>query len=527
MLKSLYKLYKEYYYIFYIATLCISVAVMPHSRGLLSSSQIGLTGLWLLEANFKQKFKTLKNNKSILIFSSIFLIHLIGLIYTDNLSYALKDLRIKLPLLLFPIIIGTSKKLGFKEIKLIISVFTISIFLKTLFGIAVLSGITGKEISNVQEIAGKFSHIRYALILNIVIFSNFYLLFFNPKNEKVFIKIFHIVSIIWLSIFLFILHSVTGWVIFLILIIFTGIFIIFNTSNTSVKKYSIIFSISLSCLIFFYLAYSVHKFNKTDKIDIRTVDTHTLSGNPYLNNFDSQERENGHFVNIYLCEKELQETWNIVSSFKYKGKDKKDQHIKYTLIRYLSSKNYRKDKEGVQKLSEQDIKNIENGTANYIYEKKYTIYPKIYEILWQIEKYSAGGNPENHSVTQRLEFIKTGKEIIKQNFWFGVGTGDVKDEFNNQYKKTSSELSRDHRLRAHNQYITFFITFGILGFIWILFAYIYPGIKEKKFKDYLFLVVFIIMSFSMLNEDTLETQMGATTFAFFLSLFLYTNKKSL
>ena len=28
---------------------------------------------------------------------------------------------------------------------------------------------------------------------------------------------------------------------------------------------------------------------------------------------------------------------------------------------------------------------------------------KIHEILWQIEQYSAGGNPENHSVTQRIE----------------------------------------------------------------------------------------------------------------------------
>jgi len=160
MIKKLYNLYKDYYRIFYIAVLSISVAVMPHSRGLLSSSQIGLVVMWLLEANFRRKFEILKNNKSILIFSSIFFIHIIALIYTENFSYALKDLRIKLPLLIFPIIIGTSVKLGYKEIKIIITIFTISILLKTLYGLAVLFGLTGKEINNVQEIAGKFSHIR-------------------------------------------------------------------------------------------------------------------------------------------------------------------------------------------------------------------------------------------------------------------------------------------------------------------------------------------------------------------------------
>ncbi len=154
MVKKLYSLYQKHYRLFYIATLSISVAVMPHSRGLLSSSQIGLAVLWLLEANFQRKFDILKNNKSILILSSIFLIHIIGLIYTENLSYALNDLKIKLPLLLFPLVIGTSAKLGYKEIKLIITILTISILIKTLYGLASLFGFTGDDISNIQKIAG-------------------------------------------------------------------------------------------------------------------------------------------------------------------------------------------------------------------------------------------------------------------------------------------------------------------------------------------------------------------------------------
>ncbi|MCF6364962.1 MAG: O-antigen ligase family protein [Bacteroidales bacterium] len=523
MFNKLYSLYKTHFYVFYIATLVVIVAVMPHSRGLLSSSQIGLAVLWLLEGNFKRKFDNLKANKSILIFSSIFFIHIIGIIYSENIGYALKDLKIKLPLLLFPVVIGTSVKLGFKEIKLIVTVFTISLLLKTMYGLAVLVGITGKEISDVQEIAGKFSHIRYALLLNIAVFSNFYLFFFSPEDEKLRIKVFQISSIIWLSIFLFILHSVTGWVIFFVLLIFTSLFIAFNSSDKKLQIISILSVLIIAGGSFTYLAYSAIKFYKSDFVEVGKIKNYTKSGNPYVNNFKSNERENGHFVNLYLCEKEIKEEWNKISDFKYDGRDKKDQPIKFTLIRYLTSKNYRKDKEGVQELTEKDIENIETGIANYIYERKYALYPKIYEILWQTEQYMHGGSPENHSVTQRIEFIKIGKEIIKGNLFFGVGTGDVKDEFLKQYEKSASQLSKKNRLRAHNQYITFFITFGIVGFIWIIFAYIYAPLKERKFKDYLFLIVFITMSLSMLNEDTLETQMGATIFAFFMCLYLFSN----
>ena len=501
------------------------MAVLPHSRALLSIAEIFLALIWLLEEDFNRKYKQLKENKSILILSSIFLLHIVGLIYTTDFSNALKDIKIKLPLLLFPIIVGTSNKLKLKDIKLIISVFTISIVLKTFFGIAVLSNITGKEINNIQDIAGKFSHIRYALLLNIAIFSNIYLIFISPKTKNKNFKVLHFFAIIWLSIFLFILHSVTGWIIFFILIIFTGIYIVFNSTNTSFKSGGIMLSFTITGIIIFYLIYSINKFNRTDKIDINNIDTHTLSSNPYINNFESKDRENGHFVYVYLCEKEIKKEWNNLSNIKYKGKDKKDQNIRYTLIRYLSSKKYRKDKEGINKLSKKDIQNIEAGMTNYIFEKEYAIYPKIYEILWQIEKYRSGKNPQSHSITQRIEYLKIGIEIIRKNFWIGVGTGDYKIAYKQQYEKSDTLLSKKYQLRAHNQFITVFVTFGLIGFIWFIFAYTYPIIKEKKYKDYMFICTFIILTLSMLNEDTLETQMGATIFAFFISFYLFADPK--
>jgi hypothetical protein len=522
--KNLYIQYRNNYNLLYFWILLIIVAVMPHSRALLSSAQIGLACMWILEADFIRKFLILKERKSIIIFSSIFLIHILGLIHTENFSYAFNDLKIKLPLILFPVVIGTSKKIEFEKLKLIIKVFTVSLIIKSIYGIAQLKGIFGVQLESVHEMAGKYSHIRFAIMINIAIFSNLFLLFQSFKQKWT--AIIYSFSIVWLFIFLIILQSVTGWVLFFLAALYSFIYL-----SKNLKK-NIKLIVSTGFAVFFlssiiYIIFAVNKFYITDELDAKNIELHTKSGNPYEHNFKSLKRENGHFTDIYFCETELEDEWNKKSSFKYSGFDKKNQPIKYTLIRYLSSKNLRKDKEGVNCLSPKDIKNIESGITNYIFENRFAVYPKIYEILWQAESYKLGENPENHSVTQRIEFVKNAILIIQNNFWVGVGTGDVKDVTEAQYKKSASKLSAKNRLRAHNQFITFTVSFGILGLIWILFALVFPIFKEQKFGDYLFMIVFIILTLSMLNEDTLETQMGASIFAFFLSLFLFSSTQKL
>ncbi|MBU2650467.1 MAG: hypothetical protein KKA81_05995, partial [Bacteroidetes bacterium] len=65
------------------------------------------------------------------------------------------------------------------------------------------------------------------------------------------------------------------------------------------------------------------------------------------------------------------------------------------------------------------------------------------------------------------------------------------------------------------------VGFGFIGFAWFIFALIYPAYKTRYFKDYLYSVFFIIIIFSMLTEDTIETQVGVTIFAFFSALLLF------
>ena len=332
-------------------------------------------------------------------------------------------------------------------------------------------------------------------------------------------KVVYFILIIILSAFIFILKSLTGIVVFLILLVFTLVWLALQSKNRKALYVLIIPVILIPLSLVGYSTYCISKFYKVDTIDFSTLEKKTLSGHSYSNNLQSKDVENGHYVWLYMCEDELKNGWNSRSSLAYDGKDLKGQEIKYTLIRYLTSKGWRKDSAGVRMLSTEDVKLIESGTANYIYGNKWKLYPYIYRVLWEIESYRRGGSPAGHSVAQRWLYLNISKEIIQEHFWLGVGTGDVQKEFNKIYEAKYKDIPVHWRRRAHNQFITFWITFGIIGFSIILFAFFLPVFARIKTASYLGYIFILIAILSMLNEDTLETHAGATFIAFFYSLF--------
>ena len=82
-------------------------------------------------------------------------------------------------------------------------------------------------------------------------------------------------------------------------------------------------------------------------------------------------------------------------------------------------------------------------------------------------------------------------------------------------------LENKWRRRAHDQFLTFLISFGIPGLLICLFSLIAPLFMKNRQRSFLATVFFILMLLSMLNEDTLETSAGASFVAFFYSLFIF------
>ena len=124
-------------------------------------------------------------------------------------------------------------------------------------------------------------------------------------------------------------------------------------------------------------------------------------------------------------------------------------------------------------------------------------------------------------MVQRFLYLDAGWKIARENLLIGVGNGDVRAAFEDHYNTTNSPLSYEWRRRAHNQFLTFLISFGILGLLISIFALVGPLFLSGRQRSFLAVGFMILFLLSMLNEDTLETACGAAFVSFFYSLFLF------
>ncbi len=512
---------------FYIGGVMLLAASLSLPPFFMVLSQAILIVNWIFEEKFKTRMQMIWGRKSLVLFLSIFLIHIIWLIPTRDFSFALNDLKIKLPLLILPLVLATSRRLRENEIKFILLSFCGGLIIHSFFSISRLTTITTVPMADFRDLSVFISHIRLSLLISLAIFSLFYLLITRTFQWQRILRNCLWVSLTWLVIYLLVLQSVTGIIVFII----TGIFFILRFYNKIEQqywyiKYPFVYGIAAAVLLVFAYSFVVMLSFSGKPPDEIYLKSHTEMGNPYIHDLNELQMENGNFIWINICEDELRHEWNRRSSIDFNGYDMNGHDIRYTLIRYLTSRGLDKDAVGVHQLSETDIINIERGMSNYIYQHNKWIYPRIYQIIWEIDNYRKGGNPSGHSVAQRFEYWKSAMDIIKDNILLGVGTGDVGLAWENHYAGSPSSLAPEWQLRAHNQFLTFLITFGITGFIIIISAIIAPFFMEKRHWDILPFVFIVIAILSMLTEDTLETQAGATFFAFFYSLFIFAHQKN-
>ena len=106
------------------------------------------------------------------------------------------------------------------------------------------------------------------------------------------------------------------------------------------------------------------------------------------------------------------------SSLEFTGPDLKGQQLKTTLIRFITSKGQRKDREAVEKLTQEEISAIENGISNCKYLKMSSINKRIHQILWEYDAYTQEEDINGHSVLMRWKYWETALKIIKNNLFF-------------------------------------------------------------------------------------------------------------
>lgn len=503
--------------IFLVALFGLAIG-LPLNKIVLSLSGLLLALNWLLEARFSEKWALFKTNQLAWLLAAVFFVHVLGLLWTTDFSYAANDIRIKLPLLLLAIVLPSSKPLSMRWTRYLLMAFLTSVLVASFinYGYFVHDGLDDDmELRNMSLFT---SHVRMSLM---VTFSFVISVYFGIKRGQFWQKMLFFMGASWLFYYA-IFSQVLSGLLALFIVVLCSLFWVVAKIRLQKWRYSLFGLLSL--VIVASLTWLYFSFQPPEKqlLDKSSLVYETPSGNTYTHYLESDLTENGYYVYYYLCEDELEQEWPKRSSIPADGLDAKGNPVMGTLIRYMTSKGLRKDAHDFDQLTDKDVFYIEQGIASVVYTEK-GLKPRIAAVSFELQKYVEGGDPNGSTILERLEYWNTGLKIAKENWLFGVGTGDVQHAFDEMFERQDSRLLPENRVRAHQQLLTIWITFGLIGLLIFIIYHIRFLTFQWQMGNYLAFVFGLIIMTSYLTEDTLETQVGVTFMAFFMALFSTTN----
>jgi hypothetical protein len=435
----------------------------------------------------------------------IFLLFVIGLWNTKNIGYGIKDLQIKLPLLLIPIILFLGPHFTKDKVLRVFGFLAFGAVISAMVGYINFLFITETTTDDFRAMSPFISHIRLSLMLCFSLTFFYYLLLTVNSNLKWLLVIPTLFALFYLSE----VQSLTALVILPIVLLVTLLF--FPPWKQSKVLGRVIGSaFLLIVLVLFYKINDVYQDEFQTKELPASLPEYNINGNKFHHDISNPVMENGNFVGLYYCKEELEQEWTKVSLIQIDS-IVNGYPLRACLERFLASKGLTKDSLGISKLSEMEVKAIERGVANYRFLERKGIETRIHTTLWEIKKWRDGWSDYESSVTMRLFIWGTAKSLIKENLWTGVGTGDVEDTLKKEYAKTF-DVNPSKVKRTHNQYLSVAIATGFIGLMVFVFLFIYPFAFYQGAYKYLYTIIGVILFCSMLWEDTIETQAGVALF---------------
>ena len=464
-----------HYYI-HLFVLCLFAVGIVCSKFLMSMGiLLGLLNL-IIEGDFKQYFSNLKSNRFFIAVFAFYVLHILGLLWTNDIISGLDDLKSKATIVVLPLIVIARPIVLRKSYKFLIIVFLLGLLITSVINFTVYHFFESSfDFKDARDMSLFNSHIRYAIMIAFTL----PLLYDLYKDSKG-LRFILILMGIWFLFYTFSSQVLTGILSIVAIVIALVVYPLLKN-----KKYIpflfLICSGLVTCSFIYVGLKSNVRYDKPPKVNIPSVML----------------------------------AWEKKSNIPYDGKDKRSQDLKYTLARFLSSKAYPNSGIGVGQLSSAEVHAIEQGMA-HISEMQGGFKGRIEGLRYQLSHMS---DPNGHSLLQRFEAWKVGWSIYLDNPIKGVGTGDLNSAFKDKYQSLDSKLTIKNQIRAHNTFLTSAITFGILGvicFFYLLFISVKIQLRYENLSGFVFWTIMFVTFFF---EDTLETQTGVTLFAFFLALF--------
>lgn len=167
----------------------------------------------------------------------------------------------------------------------------------------------------------------------------------------------------------------------------------------------------------------------------------------------------------------------------------------------------------------------------YLNERFKEIFNEDYSVVLEKEDYRdypfTGG-------TIRVAIWKSIFNVVKEQNaqFFGLGIGDAQTVLTDHYNRihiypgdpTIDKKGFTH-YNAHNQYLQFYLTLGILGIMWFLVIFFYCYSQAWRSRHVLLLSLLLLFTAFFFTESALCAHKGVVFFMFFTSLFMLQNKE--
>ena len=503
----------------YILALVVFVAALTTSNAIITALAIFFPCIWIITGDYKTKWNRLLHNKNALLLMTIPLLYLIGLCFTHNFSVGFQEFNKSLYWLIFAFMLGSSSPISYKN-----SVRLLGIYIMM---VSIVSGIVLLRyffLGFDYRTAPLVDHIPFSYQVAFTIWLIFY--FIMKEKTSGIQKLLLLLLIAFLLITLFALKSFTAYIFFGVMSFVALCMLIWKVKKKLLKFVFLGLLILLITLPIVYIHHCVKEFYDVTEYNVDNIELYTTNGNKYKHHFNDKSKENGNYIGLFICEEELIPLWNTHSKKQYNSKTSAGYPLSSVIIRYMTSKGLKKDAEGFAQLSQKDIESIENELTNHIYaEKKFIVYSRIYETIWELDVYRDTKNPNDKSLPERIEQAILAFDIIKKNVWFGIGLGNSAKAYDEIIFDTGSKLAQQKTGWTHNQYLNYLIRFGVLGTLYILSVLFFVFFKGRKRNPFLLTIFFVSMLAANFGEANWETFVGINFFAFFFCFFMWTEPK--
>lgn len=153
-------------------------------------------------------------------------------------------------------------------------------------------------------------------------------------------------------------------------------------------------------------------------------------------------------------------------------------------------------------------------------QKTYLYNKTVNGTLWELQE-NVGTYNTNQSmrVDSRWSRWQVAVDLIKEKPILGYGGGTENEILLEEYQRRDMKSSVENEYNAHNQFLGFWLRFGVVGSLLMLVYFFRNAITAFRYQNLLFLSFLTILFWSLMVENVLDRNMGINFVALFGTLF--------